>query len=302
MKNHGCPVRKAGLALFLAGWGIVFLVAGSGAKPSKDAISHVGESGARQESDDLPAILGRCAAYCAKVRAAALHFVCEEKIDETLFEDRARMVSSKTLDDVTYTTVRAGRNRLLFDYQLIKREGTLEEKRTLLEFNGKKPDAPNASLKPRRFQSSNPVFGPVGFFDENWHEFYEYRLNRKHDRLLGREAYVIKVTPKIEIENKPNHGTLWVDTEDAGVLKIEVDGSSLAGYDDVAAEAKRHDMKPDFVVIHEYGVSRNSVRFPSRTWFLERYQRLGGETFRSRTEILYENYRFFMVETEAVIK
>jgi outer membrane lipoprotein-sorting protein len=258
-----------------------------------------------QEGNDLPSILARCAAYCSKVRSSALNFVCEEKIFEKTFQDRPRMVSSKAQDEVTYFTAKTGQNRFLYDYQLVKKGTTLGEKKTLLEFNGKKADPQNASIKPRRFQSSNPLFGPVGFFDENWHDLYEYELKRKTDRLLDREAYVIKVTPKISIENKPNYGILWVDTEDYSILKFEVEGSSLAGFEQVLAEAKHQNLKPVFVTVHEYAISKNGVRFPSRTSFSEKYERLDDSSsvsLRSRTEIIYDHYRFFTVETEEEIK
>jgi hypothetical protein len=261
-----------------------------------------------QENVDLEKILSRCAAYCEKLRSSALDFVCEERIVENVFPTRYRMSSTGGSRTITYSTPaiagKPGRNTWRYDYQLVKKGPSIEEKRTLLEFNGKQPGAPRTQVKPRRFFSENPVFGPVGFFDRDWHNLYDYQF-LKRERVLDREAVAIKVVPKTTIENKPNYGTIWIDMEDDSVLKIEVEDSSLAGYKEVQAAAKSRGLEPDFVTIHEYGVIKNGLRFPSRTVFEERYKGrvdgfLGGT--KSKTEILYSEHRFFTVETDAIIK
>lgn len=265
------------------------------------------ETTTAQDAPDIQGILARCAAYCERLRTAALHFVCEERIVENIYPTRYRMSSMSGTRTITYSSPspgKPGRYSWRYDYQLIKKGSSIDQKRVLLEFNKKKADPQGEAVKPPRFYSENPVFGPIGFFDKNWHDRYEY-IFLKRDRVLDREAIVLKAVPRAAIENKPNFGTVWIDVEDDSILKIEVEDSSLAGYEQVLEAAEKRGLEPDFLTVHEYGVVKNGLRFPSRTLFEERYQGrvagfLGGT--KSKVEIHYENYRFFSVETDAVIK
>jgi hypothetical protein len=258
--------------------------------------------------DDLTTILNKCAEYCRKLADSALYFICQEKINEEIYEFRSGgtvVVTGGEGDTITYGTAssfkrRANRNVYIYDYQLIKKGERIEETRTLLEENGKKKDLKNAPLKTKRFFSRKAVFGPVGFFGREWHEVYDYEL-LKQDRVKGREAYVIKAKPKVPIEGKPNYGTLWVGKTDFSVLKMEVEDQSLAGFEKALEDAKSRGLKPILTTVHEYEILKNGLRFPSRTVFNEKYSgsRSSGFT-QSKTEISYKNYRFFTVETQVI--
>jgi len=298
-------VRRVVISAVLA-----FLVPGTfrnGFSAGSGFTADAGRIVAAQEDPDIRTILTRCAAYCEKLRTAALYFVCEERTVEDVFPTRYRMTSITGGRTITYSAGSAGkpgRNVWRHDYQLIKKGPSIDQKRVLLEYNKKKTDPQDASIKPRRFYSENPVFGPIGFFDKNWQDLYDYFFV-KRDRVLDREAVAIKVVPKVKIDNKPNFGTIWVDVEDDSVLKIEIESRSLAGFEQVLSAAEKQGLEPDFVTIHEYAVIKNGLRFPSRTLFEERYKgRVDGFRggTRSKTEITYDQYRFFTVETDAVIK
>jgi hypothetical protein len=255
---------------------------------------------------DMAGILQNCAEYCRKLADSALFFICREKIREDIIEFGsvgAVMVSGGEGEVVTYGTAgpyrrRAKRNSYVYDYQLVKKGTTIEETRTLLEENGRKKDLMDAPLKTQRFSSRRAVFGPVGFFGREWHEAYDYEFV-KQDRVDGRETYVIKAKPKVPIEGKPNYGTFWVDKADSSVIKMEVEDQSLAGFEKILEIAKSRGLKPVLTTVHEFGVLKNGLRFPSRTFFSEKYSgsRSSGFT-ESKTEIRYENYRFFTVETK----
>lgn len=292
------PIAVLALAL-----GLVFLIFPSPAALSQDA--------AAGPNPDLAAILQKSSEYCRQLARSALYFICEEKIVETvsaLRDAEVTVLGNFTEgDSPMYTSSmrrRAKKNSSLYDYQLIKKGDAVEEKRTLLEDNGKKPDPKNAQPKAHRFLSKKAVFGPVGFLAEEWHEVYNYEL-LKRERVFGRTAFVIKATPKVPIEGKPNYGRLWVDAQDFSVLKIELEAESLAGFEKVQEEAKKQGLKPEFTVVHEFAVVKNGLRFPSRTLFEEKYHTLkGGHAGRGeiKAEITYGNYKFFTVETEVIYK
>ncbi|MDH4198385.1 MAG: hypothetical protein OEW05_13315, partial [Candidatus Aminicenantes bacterium] len=80
---------------------------------------------------DLPLILEKTAEYCSRLANASLHFVCQEEIKEHLYYSP----SAGTI----YTGARFYKeNKYLYDYQLIRKDGDIQEKRILLEQNGKK--------------------------------------------------------------------------------------------------------------------------------------------------------------------
>jgi len=267
-------------------------------KPQESAI------GSRPE---MAAILENCAEYCRKLANSALYFICEEKIEENIYEFRGGgvmvMGSGEGGGAATYETSplmrrRAKKNSFVYDYQLTKKGEKIEETRTLIEENGKKKDLKDAPLKTQRFFSWKPVFGPVGFLGREWHEVYDYEL-LKQEKVEGRETYVIKVKPKVPIEGKPNYGKLWVDKKDFSVLKIEIEDESLAGFEKTMAAAKSRGLKPVLTTVHEYGILKNGLRFPSRTVFNEKYTGARASGYmQSKTVIAYENYRFFTVETK----
>jgi hypothetical protein len=259
----------------------------------------------KNSKDDLAAILVNCADYCRKLSSSALYFVCQEKIEEDIYEFRSGgvtvMVSGEGGEAVTYKTSptmrrKATKNSFVYDYQLTKKGEKIEETRTLLEENGKKKDLKDAPLKTQRFYSRKAVFGPVGFLGREWHEVYDYEL-LKQEKVEGRATYVIEAKPKIPIEGKPNYGKLWVDKKDFSVLKIEVEDESLGGFEKILAAAKSQGLKPVLTTVHEYGILEKGLRFPSRTVFNEKYSGRTSRYMQSRTVITYENYRFFTVET-----
>jgi hypothetical protein len=265
-----------------------------------------GQSGLAVSHPEMAVILQKCAEYCQKLASSAFYFVCQEKIKEDIYEFRSGggvIVTGGEEGAITYGTSpsfrrRAKKNSYVYDYQLVKKGEKVEETRTLLEENGRKKDLKNAPLKTQRFFSRKAVFGPVGFFGREWHDAYDYEFI-KQDRVEGRETYVIKAKPKVPIEGKPNYGTLWVDKADSSVIKMEVEDQSLAGFEKILEVAKSRGLKPILTTVHEYGIIKNGLRFPSRTVFNEKYSGSRSSAFmQSKTEIIYENYRFFTVETK----
>ena len=63
--------------------------------------------------------------------------------------------------------------------------------------------------------------------------------------------------------------------------------------------SKKRRIKPIITVIHDYGIKKKGLRFPSKTIFEESYIALGSGKFRaSRTIISYDEYRFFTVDVK----
>jgi hypothetical protein len=287
----------------------------------------------REEPSSLDDILKNCAEYCERLSNAALHFICIERIDEKFSGEKGeispgfsgdgtippraetgdRVLKPSTYRVTTRTFTRRPRpgkiekNTFVYDYQLIRVGKKIEEKRILLEENGKKKDEENAELKTRRFFSKRSVFGPVGLLSKERQQQYNYKII-KEEKVGKRKTVVLEVTPKeISNENK-NFGKVWIDKEDFSVLKIEVAQGSLVGIEGSKDKKISHVIKD----VHEYNIVKNGIRFPSRTTFEESYNinkvrrsepnyplpptKMGLRW--AKTVIEYKDYKFFTVDVD----
>ena len=254
--------------------------------------------------NNLQKILDNCAAYCEKLANASLFFVCTERIEEEINEINlkgfstgiySRSMNVKKVEDNSY----------VYDYQLVKKENMIEEKRILLEENGKKRNDKNAQLKTRMFYSKRSVFGPVGLLVRKSHDKYNYKIIDE-EYIHGREVAVIEATPKSEMRDMPNYGKIWVDKEDHSILKIKVAEESLVGFEQVK-ESNKLKSPPKISVTHYYDEVYKTdkgqvIRFPSKTVFIyEKYSYKGGykeQVIVAKTQFIYDYYRFFTVDVD----
>jgi hypothetical protein len=200
------------------------------------------------------------------------------------------------------------KNVYVYDYQLIKKRGKIEESRVLLEENGKKKNEKNAQLKTRKFYSYRSVLGPIGLLGEAQQAKFNYRIieQKKHK---GRDALVIEAKPKTTSEKNSNYGRIWVDKEISQILRIDVAQESLVGYKDPKVKGINHVI----TVTHYYDVEKNGLMFPSKTVFEENYtpdkvqvglwsnytNTVQKKTLqRTKLEIEYSDYKFFTVDVD----
>lgn len=252
-----------------------------------------------KRSKDLEEILDKCAVYCERLANASLYFVCNERIEEEINEINlvgySRRIDAKKVEGNTY----------VYDYQLMKKGNRIEEKRILLEENGKKKNEKNAQLKTRMFYSKRSVFGPVGLLARKNHDKYNYKIIDEKS-VHGRKAAVIEATPKSEMRDMPNYGKIWVDKQDYSILKVEVAEESLVGLEQ-AKETSKLKSTPMISVTHYYDevykTDENQViRFPSKTVFLyEKHLYKRGyreQVIVAKTQFIYDNYKFFTVDVD----
>lgn len=253
---------------------------------------------------DLELILAKCAEYCERLSQSALFFVCQENIQEEIYQYQMRrmVVDRNRKKAVSMSQLQPRPKRFTknytYDYQLIKKGNTITENRILLQENGKEKNEKNAGLKTQRFYAERSVFGPVGFLSREWQTKYNYKL-KKEEAVEGKKVYVIEAKPKQEITGKPNYGKIWVDKEDFSIVRIEIEQESLAGYPELQKESEKRRVDPIITVTHDYNIMKNGLRFPSKITFKEEYDRgaLGNLT-KCRLFVTYDNYRFFTVEVE----
>ncbi|HSA96475.1 MAG TPA: hypothetical protein VLJ16_10505 [Acidobacteriota bacterium] len=269
-------------------------------------------------SPSLASVLIAAREYCAKLERAALDFVCIEEVEERLdlslddresLEQRARTATMR--DPATQTDTRSRfvvrrnpkqKNIYLYDYQFIRREGQVEEKRVLLRKNGRKAD-PQADV-PRlsAFNYSDILLGPVRLLDERFEAYYSYRLLGP-DVASGTDAWVLEVVPRMAGVSPYLGGKIWLKRGDASVLRIEWDPATFGHYEEIVARAEIFKAEPEVLSITEFGFEKNGIRFPSSDLTEEGYRQADDKVFvRARTQITYKDYKFFMVETSSTFK
>lgn len=250
----------------------------------------------------LNQILEKTGNYCERVKKIALFYVCKERIEKKTYFYKTETYQKKMPAVEAWTLMKrlkvkgTKRNSWTYDYQLIKKEGELKEKRDLLEKDGKKKHEDNAELKMVKYVSKYLIYGPVGFLSKYWQDYFEYEIVGK-DIVDGKDAIIIKSYPKSEMVENNNFGRIWVDEMDFSILKIEWDPKSIEDYQEEEISSPIGELKKSIIWNVSYGVEKNGVRFPSKQLIQEFFIDEEGKKFiQEKTSFIYDDYKFFIVE------
>jgi hypothetical protein len=246
-------------------------------------------------ADLLERILEKTEIYCRRLGRVSLHFICRERIEERQF-DPPRQIAGVTTPSPRRRVTSVS---LEYDYQLIRKGESIEEKRTLLVEDDQPRNEPGAVLKTRLYKHKYLVFGPGGLLSEFWQPKHAYTYLGE-ETVDGDKAYVIEASPAGPAEPNLIYGKAWIRQKDFAVVKIEWDQRSLGNYDMILMMAKTlgHQAEPQVSVVGYYGVEKNGIRFPDRLVIREDYRSTRGIHRYSEATVRYEDYRFFVVETE----
>ena len=261
----------------------------------------------QEDTNNLAFVLKRCGEYCIRLQNVALNFVCLEKIDEKLFAGGTSILGPTRNVGSTWRVreppLLEKKNNLIYDYQLIRQKGTINEIRTLLKENGVAKNEKNAPLKTLSYWHKHIVLGPTGLLSPTVQSKYEYRLI-KEGKFKGEKAYIIEAVPKANVDAEYLYGKAWVSTKDFGVLKIEWKQESLRNYELVEKSFDISWMKPDIQLVSEYAFEKNGIRFPSTHIVKENYihKRTGRRYRNAEIKVVYKDYKYFVVETEVKYK
>lgn len=272
-----------------AGFCLVLGIIGGVSTPSPG-----GEFG---QDERLARILERTRDYCLKLERAALDFICIEKIEEKTFAD-PEIQPDTGLGYPTQNTGRFYINNYVYDYQFVRKVGQKTESRILIEENGRKKMEEDAQLSTRAIRVENALFGPIGLLGAQWQAHHDYRIVGEESQ-NGKTVVVIEASPKPSLDRPHCFGRIWVREEDASIVKIAWEQTSVGNFSMIQATAQALKAEPHLTSITEYGVIKNGIRFPSQDTTEEAYLLKDGTKYvKSKTTILYEKYKFFTVETE----
>ena len=263
---------------------------------------------ARQESGDderLRQILERIKGYCLKLEKAALDFTCMEKIEEKIYRlpeiqpDTIIFTPSQQVVAYSYRSPeRPYFHTYVYDYQFVHKGDQKAEKRALVEENGRKKNEKDAQLATLSVRVENALFGPIGLLGARWQAYHDYKIIGEETQ-KGKKIMVIEAVPKPSLNRPHCFGRIWVREDDASIVKIAWDQTSVGNFMMIQATAQELKADPRLTSVTEYNLEKNGIRFPSKDTTEEAYLLKNGKKYvRSLTTILYRDYKFFTVELE----
>ena len=300
------------------------------------------ETGAQLDQasrEELGKILGRCGDYCEKLRAGVFDFICQEAIKETHYdllknikwmlmligrppdqvepdrldrgdeplgdasrEDRTEIELKVVGASQIFDPKKTQRNSFLCDYLIAKKAGGIEEKRIILKENGRQMPDRNKILEEKRFTGLSSLFAPLRVIARDRQSRFTYRLV-KGEEINGKKAYVIEALPKSENEDCIWSAKIWVDMNSFQILKCELEGIPIDGYEDVLNDCAILNIKPIFLITHEYRNEKNGILFPFRSKVQVAYPGIDfrGPIDKIKINFSYDKYKFFIVETESQV-
>jgi hypothetical protein len=259
------------------------------------------KSTAEINQEKLKDILKKTAEYCEKLKKMALYFVCHENIEEKIYFYKKTEIyvskdfaSSTPIPKTNLKQKRLKRSTYVYDYQMVKKGDKQEEKRILLKENKKEKHVENTKLKIQGYKAKFLVYGPVGFLSYYWQNHFIYEIIG-HDEISGIKTIIISASPMQPREENYYFGKIWVDENDFSILKIEWDAKSIEGYEKKVSLGVTKNLSWEVF----FEVEKNGVRFPSRQIIKDIYLTEAGKQHpKYLTTFVYDNYKFFTVETE----
>lgn len=252
---------------------------------------------ASQEENHLPTldeILKKTGEYCQKLKNSVLDYVCIEEVTE------ATMFKEYVPDRPMNAQTRLVRKKATFtyDYQMIRKNRRINERRTLIEKNGKKCRIENAELETEFIKFANEILGPVGLLSLQRQSLYDYRILGLEDSELG-PVFILEAVHKNPSLRDSLCGAVWIRASHFDVVRIEWDQRSLRNFASIQEIARRQGEEPSIRIVSEFAVKKKGLRFPSQTITEMAFvDENGKRDIRARTTVNYTQYRFFTVDTE----
>lgn len=274
---------------------------------------------------ELSGILEKCADYCDRLKGAAMDYICEETIRDVYFslpteeEQKKNPIVLSLVSRLDGSVSQLGisslplpnphrteRNKYVCDYLFVKKGGGVQDKRIILEENGRKSPDRSKTLEERRFTTLTPFLAPVRLLGRDRQPLFDFRI-LKSEAIKGRPTIVIEVVPKPGNAAGVEHAKVWVEKKSSQVLKVEITGLPFEGYESVLRELIQYNTKAKFVATYSYLFEKNGLAFPSeaRIRVSYPYPGIAPEAFiieKIRTDMKYDKYKFFTVEAEGAVK
>jgi hypothetical protein len=289
-------------------------VCGSAAGGAQDKAAAAAAAKSQSEMD-LPGLLQKAAEYCRRLEGSILDFFCREEVEETIDVSLEAEKPGAPLDEWRYLSgrntgsifisagkVKKFKNIFVYDYQCLRADRVITEKRTLLRDGVEERNVPNAKLELSGFVYFNNLLSPINLFGERNQSDFDYKIVGK-EKFEKRRVLVVEAKLKAGVvEPKCLSGKAWIDPATADILKMELTQKPTGGLEIFGKRESQYKRKLRLTLRTEFSAEKNGIRFPSRLLIEEAYLNNMGRAFiRSKTSVVYTNFKFFTVETESRI-
>ena len=287
------------------------------AKAQRDAGTEEALKRPESYSQELVTILHECAEYCRKLDKAALDFICKEKIHDIYYGpdpkrsnrviglargitlvDGSKKITDLETHKISYGSWKIDRNKYISDYLMVKKGQEIKEKRVLLKENSRQVPAQKEYLKNPRFSGLKPFLAPGKVLGQDRQELFSFSILKDRENL-----YEIEAAPVSRYAGGIDYVRIWVDRQSYQILRMEIKGIPLEGYNEVLEETTENNVKPEFITVYSYKMEKEELLFPYKVKVLVRYPSHPDETTFYRTKIKtninYDDYKFFSVKTES---
>lgn len=272
--------------------------------------------------EETRSVLDRAAEYCRRLAGSVLDYVCEETINEVRYQLRSRPEEQVEVSWITWVrntsmgrevgsvSLRLGimdprtteKNSYVCDYQLIKDGDWIKERRIILKANGRKIGG-ELYLEEKRFSALTPILAGVKLFSSESQKRFRY-LILDRAKINGQPCVVVEARPIAGLEKGIELAKAWIEAESGRILKCEIAGVPLEGYEDVLSDCTLLNIHPVFIVTHQYGADYRGVSFPRRSSVRVEYpmaRQLGGDVLKTTIDLKYSRHKYFTVKTDSTV-
>ncbi|MCK7476633.1 MAG: hypothetical protein M0C28_03010 [Candidatus Moduliflexus flocculans] len=165
-------------------------------------------------------------------------------------------------------------NTYVYDYQFVRRGSQKTENRILVEENGRKKKEREAVLTTMTVRVENALFGPIGLLGAAVQELHDYKIVDEQTE-KGKKILVVDAVSKVPLDRIHCTGRIWIREDDASILKIAWDQTSVGNFEIIRETAKRMGAEPRLTSVTEYGQEKGGLRFPSKDTTEEGYLKHG---------------------------
>jgi hypothetical protein len=193
------------------------------------------------------------------------------------------------------------KNTFVCDYLLVKKGDNVEERRILLQKDGRPMPDRETQLEERKYSVLRPLFAPLGLLARDRQPLFNFTLLQE-EMVNKKKAYLIEAAPKSSDAAGIQNARIWVDAKTFQILQCEIEGIPLEGYEDILEECVRFNVEAFFTTTYVYQIERKGVLFPSRATIRVAYKDAQTSLKKLKTEMTYKKYKIFTVETEEQVK
>jgi TonB family protein len=191
------------------------------------------------------------------------------------------------------------RNDFVCDYMFVRTPAGAKERRLILKENGRTVADRKRSLEDERYSGLTSLLAPLRILAKDRQGKFDFVVTGK-DKIRGTRVYLVDARPKSGDEDGVWSARIWVDGETGQVLKCEIEGVPVEGYEDVLVDSVALNIRPSFIATHEYRNDKKGILFPYRSTVRVEYPGVDpqGPIPKIASKLSYDKYRFFTVGTE----